>query len=120
MQDADRIEQLPDEARLLCLNELQALTGCAKGLTSQNETFFDADEDEVFASGQWGERGRMESENLFSGRSRTPEPQEEETTKSVTLSQLLDNVVILEESIKELTSVIHARRSLGIDALRYL
>ena len=39
---------------------------------------------------------------------------------SVTLSQLLDNVVILEENIKELVAIIHARRSLGIDSLRYL
>ncbi len=38
----------------------------------------------------------------------------------VTLSQLLDNVVILEESIKELSAIIQARRSLGIDAIRYL
>jgi Retinoic acid induced 16-like protein len=38
----------------------------------------------------------------------------------VTLSQLLDNVVILEESIKELSAIIQARRSLGIDAVRYL
>lgn len=28
------------------MNELQALTGCAKGLTSQNETFFSADEED--------------------------------------------------------------------------
>ncbi|KAF8212250.1 Retinoic acid induced 16-like protein-domain-containing protein [Mycena galopus ATCC 62051] len=39
---------------------------------------------------------------------------------NVTLSQLLDNVVILEESIKELVAIIHARRSLGIDSVRYL
>ncbi|TFK29927.1 hypothetical protein FA15DRAFT_630657 [Coprinopsis marcescibilis] len=39
---------------------------------------------------------------------------------TVTLSQLLDNVVILEESIKELVAIIHARRSLGIDAIRYV
>ena len=38
----------------------------------------------------------------------------------VTLSQLLDNVVILEESIKELSAIIQARRSLGIEAVRYL
>ena len=38
----------------------------------------------------------------------------------VTLSQLLDNVVILEESIKELSAIIQSRRSLGIDAIRYL
>ena len=38
----------------------------------------------------------------------------------VTLSQLLDNVVILEESIKELSAIIQARRSLGIETVRYL
>jgi len=38
----------------------------------------------------------------------------------VTLSHLLDNVVLLEESIKELVAIIHARRSLGIDSLRYI
>jgi len=41
-------------------------------------------------------------------------------SSNVTLSQLLDNVVILEESIKELVAIIHARRSLGIDSIRYL
>ena len=40
--------------------------------------------------------------------------------KRVTLSQLLDNVVILEECMKELVAIIHARRTLGIDAIRYL
>ncbi|GJJ12443.1 hypothetical protein Clacol_006685 [Clathrus columnatus] len=40
--------------------------------------------------------------------------------ESVTLSQLLDNIVILEESIKELTAIIYARRSLGIDGVRYV
>ncbi|KDR81598.1 hypothetical protein GALMADRAFT_114092 [Galerina marginata CBS 339.88] len=43
-----------------------------------------------------------------------------EKLEPVTLSQLLDNVVILEESIKEIVAIIHARRSLGIDSLRYL
>ena len=43
-----------------------------------------------------------------------------EKNKTITLSQLLDNVVILEESIKELVAIIHARRSLGIDSVRYL
>jgi len=38
----------------------------------------------------------------------------------VSLSQLLDNVVILEESIKELAAILQVRRSLGIDALRYI
>lgn len=73
---------------------------------------FTAEEEDVFSSSnQWGER--------------TEEPQEEEheeerTPSTVTLSRLLDNVVILEESIKELVAIIHARRSLGIDSIRYL
>lgn len=37
----------------------------------------------------------------------------------VTLSQLLDNVVILEEFMKELSAIVQIRRSLGIDAVRY-
>lgn len=74
---------------------------------------FNADEEDIFgSSGQWGE-------------SRTPSQvvdEEDESPKiaHVTLSQLLDNVVILEESIKELVAIIHARRSLGIDSIRYL
>ncbi|EJD44087.1 hypothetical protein AURDEDRAFT_65581 [Auricularia subglabra TFB-10046 SS5] len=43
-----------------------------------------------------------------------------ETVKRITVSQLLDNVVILEESIKELTAILHARRTLGIDAVRFV
>ncbi|QRW16309.1 copper resistance-associated P-type ATPase [Rhizoctonia solani] len=38
--------------------------------------------------------------------------------KRITLSQLLDNTVILEEFIKEMAGVIQARRSLGIDGVR--
>ena len=73
-----------------------------------------ADEEDVFAtSGQWG------------GEAYTPattqtEVVEERQVKTITLSHLLDNVVILEESIKELVAIIHARRSLGIDSIRYL
>ncbi|KAL5490270.1 hypothetical protein ACEPAI_5103 [Sanghuangporus weigelae] len=75
---------------------------------------FNADEQDVFgASGQWGEEKRSENKPAHS-------QEEEEIVKTVTLSQLLDNVVILEESIKELTATVHARRSLGIDSLRYL
>jgi hypothetical protein len=37
--------------------------------------------------------------------------------KHVTLSQLLDNVVILEECMK---AIIHAGRTLGVDSIRYL
>ncbi|KAG8901911.1 hypothetical protein FRC01_009717 [Tulasnella sp. 417] len=44
----------------------------------------------------------------------------EGTGKTITLSQLLDNVVLLEEAIKELTAIIQARVSLGIDEVRYI
>lgn len=44
----------------------------------------------------------------------------EDTGKTITLSQLLDNVVLLEEAIKELTAIIQARVSLGIDEVRYI
>ena len=71
---------------------------------------------DVFASsGQWGE-------SVFT----QDQPQTEEPEDSqprivhVTLSQLLDNVVILEECMKELVAIMHARRSLGIDGVRYL
>lgn len=72
-------------------------------------------EEDVFGSG-WVERKKDEweaGENEDDGNKAG-------TTVRVTLSQLLDNVVILEESIKELVAIIHARRSLGIDHLRYL
>ena len=59
----------------------------------------------------WGEGNKVEE----------PEEQtQSEKTRTVTLSQLLDNVVILEESIQELVAIIHARRSLGIDSVRYV
>lgn len=44
----------------------------------------------------------------------------EDTGKTITVSQLLDNIVLLEETIKELTAIIQARVSLGIDEVRYL
>ncbi|EMD38541.1 hypothetical protein CERSUDRAFT_113722 [Gelatoporia subvermispora B] len=76
---------------------------------------WNAEEEDVFTSGgQWGEQADQEQE--------ISDDEEESPTKpaNVTLSHLLDNVVILEESIKELVAIIHARRSLGIDSVRYL
>ncbi|KAI0831244.1 Retinoic acid induced 16-like protein-domain-containing protein [Trametes gibbosa] len=78
---------------------------------------WNTDEEDVFgSSGQWGEGPAVASDGS------ADEAEEEEGAKitHVTLSQLLDNVVILEESIKELVAIIHARRSLGIDSIRYL
>ena len=48
----------------------------------------------------------------------TREPKEIGTTK-VSLSTVLDNCVILEEFLKEIVSVIMARRALGIDQVDY-
>ncbi|KAH6918596.1 Retinoic acid induced 16-like protein-domain-containing protein [Coprinopsis sp. MPI-PUGE-AT-0042] len=74
-------------------------------------------EEDVFGSTSWSERS-MISETGDDDQERDDEKPSKPAT--VTLSQLLDNVVILEESIKELVAIIHARRSLGIDALRYV
>ncbi|TFK76458.1 hypothetical protein BDN72DRAFT_867415 [Pluteus cervinus] len=70
------------------------------------------DEEDVFSTG-WGEQKPDSSTQDFD---------EEDPAKpaQITLSRLLDNVVILEEGIKELVAIIHARRSLGIDSVRYL
>jgi hypothetical protein len=60
-----------------------------------------SEEEDVF-SAQWDFRKRVAS------------------VKKVTLSQLLDNVVILEEFMKEVSAIVQARRSLGVDPVRYL
>ncbi|KAJ7774639.1 Retinoic acid induced 16-like protein-domain-containing protein [Mycena maculata] len=72
-----------------------------------------ADEEDVFGSA-WSDKTRTAEPDSIEDNSRP------EKIANVTLSQLLDNVVILEESIKELVAIIHARRSLGIDSVRYL
>ncbi|KAJ3571888.1 hypothetical protein NP233_g3461 [Leucocoprinus birnbaumii] len=88
---------------------------------------WDIEEEDVFGSG-WSEQPNTsarsgvsdtwEEESAQSGDNEGG--QELDRTKTITLSQLLDNVVILEESIKELVAIIHARRSLGVDSIRYL
>jgi hypothetical protein len=79
--------------------------------TAAQPSKWNADEDDVFsAGGQWGGyTARPEGEDSTEGK-----------VMQVTLSQLLDNVVVLEECIKELVAIIHARRSLGIDLVRYV
>ncbi|QRV87695.1 copper resistance-associated P-type ATPase [Ceratobasidium sp. AG-Ba] len=44
---------------------------------------------------------------------------QDDVVRRITLSHLLDNVVILEEFVKELAGIIQARRSLGIDTVRF-
>ena len=80
---------------------------------------WNADEEDVFgSSAQWGEGRFRQVEE--SSEEEGEEEERQAKPASVTLSRLLDNVVILEESIKELVAIIHARRSLGIDSIRYL
>ncbi|KAF9792437.1 Retinoic acid induced 16-like protein-domain-containing protein [Thelephora terrestris] len=70
------------------------------------------DEDDDVFSSSWGE-GRDNSQHH--------ERDDNETkVQLITLSTLLDNVVILEEAIKELLAIVHARRALGIDSIRYI
>ncbi|KAI0699722.1 Retinoic acid induced 16-like protein-domain-containing protein [Cytidiella melzeri] len=76
------------------------------------------DEDDVFtSSNQWGGDSSFTAERA---RAYQETPKQQPRITTVTLSLLLDNVVILEESIKELVAIVHARRSLGIDSIRYL
>jgi len=74
---------------------------------------FSAEEEDVFSSG-WEERPRKTAGSSYQRKEPVQGP------KTVTLSRLLDNIVILEESIKEMAAIIHARRALGIDAVRYM
>jgi len=73
------------------------------------------DDDDVFSSG-WGEgrnlsqHGEQQDEDEVSGMK----------IQLIALSLLLDNVVILEEAMKELLAIVHARRALGIDSIRYI
>ncbi|KAF9052622.1 Retinoic acid induced 16-like protein-domain-containing protein [Panaeolus papilionaceus] len=73
-----------------------------------------APDEDVFGSA-WGDDGESKSPEMQKVKEKTAP-----VVSQISLSQLLDNVVILEECIKELAAIIHARRSLGIDALRYL
>ena len=73
------------------------------------------DDDDVFSSG-WGEgrnhpqhREQQDDDELSGTR-----------VQLITLSMLLDNVVILEEAMKELLAIVHARRALGVDSIRYI
>jgi hypothetical protein len=74
---------------------------------------FSAEEEDVLSSG-WDDKPRN------TARSTSHSEEQAQGPKTVTLSRLLDNIVILEESIKEMAAVVQARRALGIDAIRYI
>ncbi|KAF8319931.1 hypothetical protein DL93DRAFT_2131757 [Clavulina sp. PMI_390] len=68
------------------------------------------DDDDVFTSNPSGRNATSSKEMDLELRA----------AAHVSLSQLLDNVVILEESMKELAAIVQVRRSIGIDGLRYI
>jgi hypothetical protein len=74
---------------------------------------FSAEEEDVFSSSWEESSGNMASSSF-------QRDEQAQGPKTVTLSRLLDNIVILEESIKEMAAIIQARRVLGFDAVRYL
>ncbi|KAI9331264.1 hypothetical protein BD770DRAFT_403598, partial [Pilaira anomala] len=62
-----------------------------------------------------------EDEHTFAPKTADPSrPKRVDKSTEITLSMLLNNVVILEESIKELVALMQVRRSLGIDEIAYV
>jgi hypothetical protein len=47
-------------------------------------------------------------------------PKRMDRNTEITISMVLNNVVILEETIKELVALMQVRRSLGIDEIRFV
>lgn len=60
-----------------------------------------------------------EDEDTFAPKT-NPSTRRLDKSTEITLSMLLNNVVILEEAIKELVAIMQVRRSLGIDQVQYL
>lgn len=68
-----------------------------------------------------GKRKARKSQDGFSyPGDESDEEEEDEVFKgaTVTLSSVLDNVVVLEEAIKELVAIVQTRRNFGVDAVR--
>ncbi|KAI9020076.1 Retinoic acid induced 16-like protein-domain-containing protein [Phycomyces nitens] len=55
----------------------------------------------------------------FAPQAHPSKPKRNDKSTEITLAMILNNVVILEEAIKELAAIMQVRRSLGIDAVRY-
>ena len=79
----------------------------------QTSTWGSVEEDVFSAGSQWGGGNIQNIEKL-------DDHKDQHSPAQITLSHLLDNVVVLEECIKELVAVVQARRSLGIDSLKYV
>ncbi|KAI7865086.1 Retinoic acid induced 16-like protein-domain-containing protein [Spinellus fusiger] len=72
--------------------------------TSEFEPILDLDQDDIVA---------------FAPQAHPSQPKRTDKGTEITLAMLLNNVVILEETIKELIAIMQVRRSLGIDTVRY-
>jgi hypothetical protein len=61
-----------------------------------------------------------DDEDMFAPKPTNPsQSRRMDKTTEISLSMLLNNVVILEEAIKELVAIMQVRRSMGIDKIRY-
>ncbi|KAL9539425.1 hypothetical protein MBANPS3_010265 [Mucor bainieri] len=60
-----------------------------------------------------------DDEDVFAPTTQHPSQRRKTKSTEISLSMLLNNVVILEETIKELVAIMQVRRSLGIDRIRY-
>jgi len=86
--------------------------------TPVNVPKWNAEKEDVFET-EW--LSPSDHNEIFdSWRERISNEGDSQVEQTITLSLLLDNVVVLEENIKELVAIIYARRSLGIDSIRYL
>ncbi|KAG0167668.1 hypothetical protein DFQ28_005846 [Apophysomyces sp. BC1034] len=61
-----------------------------------------------------------DDEDTFAPHTDPSQARRMDKSKEITISMLLNNVVILEEAIKEIVALIQVRRSLGIDKIQYI
>ncbi|KAG0019109.1 hypothetical protein BGZ80_006299 [Entomortierella chlamydospora] len=87
---------------------------------SEDESTESATEDGAQKSKKSGRRARNVSLSSTGEQVETPQQSGTQREKLVTLGQLLTNVVILEEVVKEVVAVAQVRRGLGVDKVAFL
>ncbi|KAF9361523.1 hypothetical protein BGX26_002028 [Mortierella sp. AD094] len=87
---------------------------------SEDESIESAAEDGTKKSKKSGRRTRNASLSSAGEQPETPQQSGTHREKMVTLGQLLTNVVILEEVVKEVVAVAQVRRGLGVDKVTFL
>lgn len=81
----------------------------------------EADEEDASSASPTRRLSRARSTTTPSeGSSGVEQGDKKRTISPVTLSTILDNVIVLEEFLKELASIIHVRRGFGVDGVRFL